>query len=55
LVFGRRDEDVRVVGHDYKAVELEAVFIAMLEECCDEEFGVGWFVGSGDVAGRLRS
>jgi hypothetical protein len=30
-----------VVGHDREAVELETVLIAMLEERCDEEFGVG--------------
>ena len=30
-----------MVGHDYETVELEAVFVAMLEERCDEEFGVG--------------
>jgi hypothetical protein len=32
---------VRVVGHDNEAVELEAAFGLMLEECLDEEFGVG--------------
>jgi hypothetical protein len=41
LVDGRRDEDVSVVGHYCEAVEFEAVFVAMLEEGCDEEFGVG--------------
>jgi hypothetical protein len=41
LVCGWRDEDVRVVGHDDEAVELETVLIAMLEEGCDKEFGVG--------------
>jgi hypothetical protein len=41
LVCGWCDEDVCVVGHDYKAVELEAVLITMLEESRDEEFGVG--------------
>jgi len=30
-----------VVWHDYEGVELEAFFIAMLEERGDEEFGVG--------------
>ena len=30
-----------MVWHDYETVELETTFIAMLEECCDEEFGVG--------------
>jgi hypothetical protein len=30
-----------VVGHDCEAVELEAGFVAMLEEGGDEEFGVG--------------
>jgi hypothetical protein len=30
-----------VVGHDYERVELEAVFVAVLEEVGDEEFGVG--------------
>ena len=30
-----------MVGHDDEAVELEAVFVAMLEERGDEEFGVG--------------
>ena len=41
FVYRRRDEDVRVVGHDDEAVELEAGFVAMLEESSDEEFGVG--------------
>ena len=41
FVYGWRDENVRVVGHDDEAVELEAGFVAMLEERCDEEFGVG--------------
>jgi hypothetical protein len=41
LVYRRSDEDVCVVGHDYEAVELETVLFAMLEESCDEEFGVG--------------
>jgi hypothetical protein len=36
-----RDEDVSVVGHDDKAVKLEATFVTMLEERCDEEFGIG--------------
>jgi len=40
FVRGGRDEDVRVVGHDGEAVELEAGFVAMLEEGGDEEFGV---------------
>jgi hypothetical protein len=35
------DEYVDVVGHDCEAVEFEAIFVAMLEERCDEEFGVG--------------
>ncbi len=30
-----------VIVHDCEAVELEAVFIAVLEEGCDEEVGVG--------------
>jgi hypothetical protein len=30
-----------VVRHNCEAVELEAVFVAMLEEGSDEEFGVG--------------
>jgi hypothetical protein len=30
-----------VVGHDDEAVELEMVFVAVLEERGDEEFGVG--------------
>jgi hypothetical protein len=30
-----------VVGHDCEAVELETVFVAVLEEGGDEEFGVG--------------
>jgi hypothetical protein len=30
-----------VVGHDDETVELEAAFVTMLEERCDEEFGVG--------------
>lgn len=30
-----------MIGHDDEAVELEAAFVAMLEEGCDEEFGVG--------------
>jgi hypothetical protein len=41
FVYGWRDEDVRVVGHDDEAVGLEAGFVAMLEESGDEEFGVG--------------
>ena len=41
FVYGWRDENVRVVAHDDEAVELEAGFVAMLEERCDEEFGVG--------------
>jgi hypothetical protein len=41
LVYGGRDEEVRVIGHDYEAMELEAIFVTMLEERCDEEFGVG--------------
>jgi hypothetical protein len=41
LVFGWSDEDVRVVGHDYEAVELETAFGLVLEECLDEELGVG--------------
>jgi hypothetical protein len=40
LVYAWRDKDVRVVGHDDEAVELEAVFCLMLEERLDEEFGV---------------
>jgi hypothetical protein len=31
---------VNVVGHDDEAVELEAVFVSMLEERLDEQFGV---------------
>lgn len=30
-----------MVGHNDEAVELEAAFVAMLEERLDEEFGVG--------------
>ena len=30
-----------VIWHDDKAVELEAALVSMLEERCDEEFGVG--------------
>lgn len=30
-----------MVGHDCEGVELETVFVAMLEEGCDEKFGVG--------------
>jgi hypothetical protein len=30
-----------VVGHDDEAVELETVFVTMMEESCDEELGVG--------------
>ena len=30
-----------VVRHDYEGVELETVFVAMMEERCDEELGVG--------------
>ena len=30
-----------VIGHDDEAVELEAAFVAMLEERLNEEFGVG--------------
>jgi hypothetical protein len=41
FVYCWRDEDVRVVGHDDEAMELEAGFVAMLEESGDEEFGVG--------------
>jgi hypothetical protein len=41
LIHGGRDEDVRVIGHHDEAVKLETVFIAMLEESFDEEFGVG--------------
>jgi hypothetical protein len=41
FVYGWRDEDVGVVGHDDEAVSLEAVFGLMLEEGLDEEFGVG--------------
>jgi hypothetical protein len=32
---------VDVVWHDYESVELETGFVAMVEERCDEEFGVG--------------
>ena len=32
---------MNVVGHDDESVELEAIFVSMLEEGCDEEFGVG--------------
>jgi hypothetical protein len=32
---------MNVVWHDYEGVELEAAFVAMMEEGCDEEFGVG--------------
>ncbi|XWK72720.1 hypothetical protein RBB82_19485 [Tunturiibacter lichenicola] len=31
---------MNVVWHDYESVELEAVFVAMMKERCDEEFGV---------------
>ena len=41
FVRGWRDENVDVVGHDDEAVELETVFVAVLEERGDEEFGVG--------------
>ena len=41
FVYGWRDEDMRMVGHDDEAMELEAGFVAMLEESGDEEFGVG--------------
>nr|WP_260738513.1 hypothetical protein [Edaphobacter lichenicola] len=34
------DQDVNVVWHDYECVELEAVFVAVVEEGIDEEFGV---------------
>ena len=30
-----------MVGHDDEAVELETVFVTMMEESCDEELGVG--------------
>lgn len=30
-----------MVRHDDETVELEAALVAMLEEHCDEEFGVG--------------
>jgi hypothetical protein len=36
LIYGGSDEDVDMVGHDYEGVELEAVFIAVLEEGGDE-------------------
>ncbi len=42
LIFGWSDERVRVVGHDDETVELEAVFVAMLEEGFYKEFGVGY-------------
>jgi hypothetical protein len=32
---------MHVIRHDDEAVELKAAFIAMLEECGDEKFGVG--------------
>ena len=32
---------MRVIRHDGEAVKLEAVLVTMLEERCDEEFGVG--------------
>jgi hypothetical protein len=41
LIFSRSDQDVRMVGHDDEAVELESAFGLMLEEGLDEEFGVG--------------
>ena len=30
-----------VVGHDYEAVKWESALVAVLEERCDEELGVG--------------
>jgi hypothetical protein len=30
-----------VVWHNYEGVKLEAAFVTMIEECGDEEFGVG--------------
>jgi len=62
LVDGWRDEDMDVVGHDDEAMELEAAFLAMLEERCDEEFGVGCALEvamllegrDGDRVGALR-
>jgi hypothetical protein len=51
LICGRRDEDVRVIGHRYEAVQLEPALIAMLEESFDEEFGVG---GALEVAMSLE-
>jgi hypothetical protein len=41
FVRGWRDEDVRVVGHDDEAVELEAAFVAMMEKRGDKGFCVG--------------
>jgi hypothetical protein len=41
LIDGWSDKDVNVVGHYYEAVELEAAFVAVLEEGVDEEFCVG--------------
>jgi hypothetical protein len=32
---------MNVVWHDYEGVELEAGFVAMMEERCGEEFSVG--------------
>jgi hypothetical protein len=29
-----------VIGHDYETVELKTAFVTVLEERCDEEFGV---------------
>jgi hypothetical protein len=31
---------MNVVWHDSEGVELETAFVAMIEERCDEEFGV---------------
>jgi hypothetical protein len=42
LVYGGRDQDVDVVGHDYEGVELEAALISITEQSLDEEFGVGY-------------
>jgi hypothetical protein len=44
LVEGRSDEHVYMVGHYCKRVKLKAALVAISEESCDEEFGVGCFL-----------
>ena len=32
---------MNVVGHNNEGVELKSAFFTMLEECCNEQFGIG--------------